>query len=107
MRTESDAKNLCEIDAKHTSFLRKNKKSMYMEPHHLIPLSMTRYFNVNLDREKNIFSLCSNYHNQIHYGTKEDVRRLISKLFYSRQDKICAILGRTIELEELLRLYGV
>ena len=102
-----NAKNLCEIDAKHPSFLRKNKKNMYMEPHHLIPLSMTCYFNVNLDREENIFSLCSNCHNQIHYGTKEDVRRLISKLFYSRQDKICAILGRTIELEELLRLYGV
>ena len=78
---------------------------MYMEPHHLIPMSLTDYFNVDLDREQNIFSLCSNCHNRIHYGTKEDVKILITKLFSSREDDICSILGKKITIDELCRIY--
>lgn len=99
------AENLCEIDPTHKSFLRRDGVSLYMEPHHLIPMSLTDFFGVNLDRTQNIFSLCSHCHNQIHYGTKEDVRRLVSKLFLVRKNEICSILGRTIELEDLYRIY--
>lgn len=101
------AKYLCEVDPTHPSFLRRNGKNLYMEPHHLIPMSLTDFFGVDLDREQNIFSLCSNCHNQIHYGAKEDVQRLVTKLFLSREHEICAILGRTISLEELYRIYKV
>ena len=106
-RAFARAGHCCEVDKTHTSFLRKNGSHLYMEPHHLIPMSMTDYFNVSLDREQNIFCLCSNCHNQIHYGTKEDVRRLISKLFTSREKEICAILGRKITLDEIYRIYKV
>ena len=78
-----------------------------MEPHHLIPMAKTDHFGVSLDREQNIFSLCSNCHNQIHYGKKEDVQRLISKLFLSREQEICSILGRKITLEEIYQFYNV
>ena len=101
------ANHLCEINRDHASFLRRNGHVLYMEPHHLIPISFTDYFGVNLDREPNIFSLCSNCHNQIHYGTKEDVRKLITKLFLSRAREICLILGREISVEEIYRIYGV
>ena len=101
------AGHLCEADPEHRSFLRRNGRVLYMEPHHLIPLSFTDYFGVNLDREQNIFSLCSNCHNQIHYGTKEDVRELAAKLFLSRQKEICSILGREISLDEIYGIYGV
>ncbi len=101
------AGHLCEIDITHKSFLRRNGNVLYMEPHHLIPMSFTDYFGVNLDREQNIFSLCSNCHNQIHYGKKEDVRQLISKLFLSREYEICSILGKDISVNELFQLYGV
>lgn len=60
------ANHLCEVNPSHISFLRRNGHVLYMEPHHLIPISFTDYFGVNLDREQNIFSLCSNCHNQIH-----------------------------------------
>lgn len=50
-------------------------------------------------------SLCSHCHNQIHYGMKEDVRRLVSKLFLSRENEICSILGRKISLDDLYRIY--
>ncbi len=106
-RALARAGHRCEIDATHTSFLRRNASHLYMEPHHLIPMSMTDYFGVSLDREQNIFSLCSNCHNQIHYGTKEDVQMLISKLFLSREQEICSILGRNITLEEIYRIYKV
>lgn len=96
---------LCEVDPTHKSFLRRNGITLYTEPHHLIPMAFTDYFGVSLDREQNIFSLCSNCHNQIHYGTKEDVRLLVSKLFLSRENNICSILGRTISLEELYWIY--
>lgn len=101
------ANHLCEVNASHVSFLRRNGRVLYMEPHHLIPISFTDYFGVNLDREQNIFSLCSNCHNQIHYGKKEDVRKLIAKLFFSRAQEICSILGREISMEDIYRIYGV
>ena len=106
-RALARAGHRCEVDVTHASFLRRNATYLYMEPHHLIPMSMTDYFGVSLDREQNIFSLCSNCHNQIHYGTKEDVQRLISKLFLSREQEICSILGRSITLEEIYRIYKV
>lgn len=78
-----------------------------MEPHHLIPLSQTDAFEVSLDREQNIVSLCSNCHNQIHYGRKEDVRALLSQLFQARKEPLAAILGQAITLEDLFRIYHV
>ena len=101
------AKHLCEVNPAHISFLRKNGHVLYMEPHHLIPISFTDYFGVNLDREQNIFSLCSNCHNQIHYGRKEDIRKLIEKLFLSRGRELCLILGREIRVEDICRIYNV
>ena len=101
------ANHLCAVNPSHVSFLRKNGHVLYMEPHHLIPLSFTDYFGVNLDREQNIFSLCSNCHNQIHYGKEEDVRELIAKLFLSRAQEICSILGREIGIECIYQIYGV
>ncbi len=106
-RALARAGHRCEIDTSHTSFLRKNSSHLYMEPHHLIPMAKTDHFGVSLDREQNIFSLCSNCHNQIHYGKKEDVQRLISKLFLSREQEICSILGRKITLEEIYQFYNV
>ena len=106
-RALSRANHLCEANPSHVSFLRRNGHVLYMEPHHLIPISFTDYFGVNLDREQNIFSLCSNCHNQIHYGKKEDVRKLIAKLFFSRAQEICSILGREISIEDIYRIYGV
>ena len=40
-------------------------------------------------------------------GKKEDVRELIAKLFFSRAQEICSILGREINVEDIYRIYGV
>ena len=97
----------CEADPDHSTFLRRDGISRYMEPHHLIPMSLTDYFGVDLDREQNIFCLCSNCHNQIHYGEKGEVRKLVAKLFRSREREICVILGRNISVEELYQIYAL
>lgn len=97
----------CEVDGTHPSFRRRNADHLYMEPHHLIPMAKTEHFGVSLDREQNIFSLCSNCHNQIHYGTREDVWRIISLLFRKREREIGSILGRDITLEEIYQIYHV
>ena len=78
-----------------------------MEPHHLVPMSMSEHFDASLDREQNIFCLCSNCHNRIHYGTKEDVREMIKKLFDSRSKEICLVLDKEVTVEEIYKMYNI
>lgn len=106
-RALARAGHRCEIDPAHPTFLKRDRSSHYTEPHHLIPLAKTDDFDVSLDREQNIVSLCSHCHNQIHYGTKEDVRRMITFLFERRSREIFSMLGRTMGLEEMHAMYGV
>ena len=92
----------CEIDPNHETFIRRNSDKPYTEPHHLVPLAYQDQLGVNLDREENIVSLCSNCHNRIHYG--KDAEVLVEKLYRERCDLLISI-GVELPLEELLRLY--
>ena len=49
----------------------------YTEQHHLIPMAYSDKFEVSLDVEVSIVSLCSTCHNHIHYGVFDTGR-----LFY-------------------------
>lgn len=60
-------------------------------------------YDVSLDEEENIISLCSNCHNQIHYGKDADI--LIKKLYDERKWFLKNV-GINIDLEHLLRMYG-
>lgn len=92
----------CEIDSSHPSFIRKTNGTNYTEPHHLIPMSQQDKFCVSLDVEENVVSLCSNCHNQIHYG--KGFEELVSELFNQRKEHLKKV-GIDIELEELLKMY--
>lgn len=59
-------------------------------------------YNVSLDVENNIVSLCSNCHNHLHYGTKIDP--LLKTLFEKRKE-ILLKAGISISYEELKNLY--
>lgn len=97
------ANHMCEIDNSHFSFIRKNDGLKYTEPHHLIPMSMQeKFYPINIDIPENIVSLCSNCHNEIHYG--KNANRLIEKLYEMRKDALAAK-GITITLKELLSIY--
>lgn len=94
----------CEIDIKHMCFLRKDGITPYTEAHHLIPLAFQYKFKNSLDIEENIVSLCSNCHNEIHYGF--DAKKLINKLFEERKD-ILKAKGINITIDELYEYYGL
>lgn len=93
----------CEVDDKHISFIRIHPEVVYMEPHHLVPMAYQDLFDVSLDREQNIISLCSNCHNEIHYGKN---RKDIVERMYEQRKYLLAEAGINITLEELLHMYS-
>lgn len=58
----------CEINPEHETFIKSSDSKPYVEPHHIIPLSEQKNFNLNLDNVENIISLCPNCHRQVHLG---------------------------------------
>lgn len=96
------AKYKCECDNTHVIFLRKNSNLNYTEPHHLVPLTYYGNFEVSLDVEENIVSLCCNCHKQIHLG--QDFEVMLEKLYNERKDLLKKA-GIDLSLDELIKLY--
>lgn len=94
----------CEIDNNHPGFIRKRSDKNYTEPHHLVPMSYSDKFDVSLDVEENIISMCSNCHNQIHYG--RDAKGLIEKIYRERKSALISV-GIVVSLEQLLSMYKI
>ena len=67
-------------------------------------MSYSDMFEVSLDVEENIVSLCSNCHNQLHYG--EGAELLLKKL-YNEREKELENVGIHIGFSELLKMYGI
>lgn len=93
----------CEICTIHPTFIRKSNGKPYTEPHHLVPMSAQKDFNVSLDVENNIVSLCSNCHNQIHYGSNID--SILKPLFEQRKG-ILKLVGIEISYDLLKKYYN-
>ena len=97
------ANYLCEYNPKHETFLRKSVNVNYTESHHLVPMAFQDCFpNATLDTESNIVSLCSNCHNQVHYGQGAEL--IITELYNQRKD-VLEKEGIVITLEQLLSMY--
>jgi len=92
----------CEINSEHPTFLRRKDNVPYTESHHLIPMSAQSDFEYSLDVEENIVSLCSNCHNEIHYGN--NAKELICKLYNDRKH-LLSKKNIFISLEQLLSYY--
>lgn len=93
----------CEICSEHKTFIRKRIDINYTEPHHLIPMANQPDFDVSIDVEENIVSLCSNCHNEIHYGRNAD--NLVKKLYKQRKE-LLKNKKINIDLAKLLSYYG-
>ena len=93
----------CEFDQSHVSFISRRTNKRYMETHHLIPLEYWKSFKNSLDVEANIVCLCSNCHNEIHYG--KDAEKLIEALFKKRISEL-KLAGIGIEITVLKNLYN-
>jgi 5-methylcytosine-specific restriction endonuclease McrA len=92
----------CEFESKHKSFLSRKTNKPYMETHHLIPLEYWDSFDNSLDVEANITCLCSNCHNEIHYG--KEAHRIIETLYKKRSEELYDA-GIYVSLEQLLAMY--
>ena len=92
----------CEVCEAHETFVRKSTGLPYTEPHHLVPMKAQRQFNVSLDVENNIVSLCSTCHNKLHYGA--DIEGMLCELYRKRQDMLLHA-GIKISFMELKDLY--
>lgn len=95
----------CEVDPSHTTFKRRrNPEVNYTESHHLILMGKQELFEYTLDTEENIVSICSNCHNCIHYGNEAgDIIRIL----YSKRKDLLKSAGIDIELDALLKMYGI
>ena len=103
MNALAHARFVCEIDNEHPTFIRKNSEKTYTEPHHLIPMAFQEQFDVSLDVEENIVSLCSNCHNNIHYGRDADT---LIRILYSERKAVLEKAGIVISISDLLAMYG-
>lgn len=103
MNAMAHADYLCEIDKEHPTFVRKYIDLNYTEPHHLIPMAYSDLFDVSLDVEENIVSLCSNCHNFLHYGRDYEV--ILKRLYGERIEDLTKV-GLYITFEELLEMYA-
>lgn len=94
---------VCEINNEHPTFIRKNSDETYTEPHHLIPMAFQNQFDVSLDVEENIVSLCSNCHNEMHYGRDADT---LIRILYSERKAVLEKAGIVISMRDMLAMYG-
>lgn len=93
----------CECDDKHITFIRKTNNLPYTEGHHIVPLKYQDRFDVNLDVEANIVSLCSNCHNNLHYG--KDYEKTLRLIFTEERKNRLKKCGIIISFEDLLEMY--
>lgn len=99
-----NAKYQCEVDNKHKSFKSKKTNEMYVEAHHLIPVSYHAKFSKSLDIEVNIVSLCPICHNLLHKGKFSD-KKMILVDFYNKRKALLEKKGINISLDNFKNIY--
>lgn len=78
----------CEIDARHKTFVTRRNDQLYLEGHHLIPISYQNKFERSLDVYANIIGLCPNCHRQLHFGKKSEVKDILKGLYDLRAERL-------------------
>ena len=80
-------KRKCEVDADHRTFVTSRNNELYLEGHHLIPLSRQKEFDKSLDVYANIIGLCPNCHRQLHFGRQSEVREILKPIYDQRVER--------------------
>lgn len=104
------AKYLCEYDKSHITFTSAFIEKLFMEAHHLIPMTKQKIiwdkYNVNIDCVENIVSLCPNCHRTIHLAKKSEREHMIKKLYEYRKKEFKKI-KLHIKIEDILMFYKI
>lgn len=77
----------CEINSEHDSFISEKYHKMYVEGHHIIPISMQSEFDKSIDVYANLMALCPICHRQLHYGLPSDKKRILTNIYEQRADR--------------------
>ena len=96
-------KYICEIDARHKTFVTRRNDQLYLEGHHLIPISHQDEFEWSLDVYANIIGLCPNCHRQLHFGKKSEVEDILKGLYDMRAERLVKS-GIEVSKDEFLAL---
>ena len=78
----------CEIDQGHATFISQSLRRQYVEGHHLIPLEVQKEIDTSLDVYANIIALCPTCHRFLHFGLKDEKKKVLEHLFEARQDRL-------------------
>ena len=106
-----NSKYKCAVCADHETFPTKNGVP-YMEGHHLIPCTPSnakRFWEknkANIDCIENIVCICPTCHRRIHFGSEEEKRKVIEKLYALKKTELEKA-GIEIGIEDLVKLYQI
>lgn len=93
----------CEFDPDHRLFTGRVTRQPFLEPHHLVPVSLQARYPRPLDHLDNIFALCPHCHRAVHHAETSLVTEIITTLAI-RRGHVCQRLG--ISPDDILRLYN-
>lgn len=96
----------CEYDPETSLFTSRVTGRFYVEAHHFIPLSASRFVSGKLDIKENIVSLCPHWHRAIHHADNETARGIIEQLANTpiRRE---LLIRKKIKTSDLFEYYGL
>lgn len=74
----------CEAEPTIPLFTARSTGKPYLEPHHLIPVSLSAAFPKSLDHLDNIYALSPHHHRRVHFGKAEECVEVIERLLHRR-----------------------
>jgi 5-methylcytosine-specific restriction protein A len=76
----------CEVEPTIPLFTARSNGMPYLEPHHLIPVSLSGKFSKSLDHLDNLYALSPHHHRRIHFGKIDDCVDVIERLLHRRNN---------------------
>lgn len=69
------------------TFLKKDGKTPYLEPHHILPLNAQKFCEKNLDASLNIMPLCATCHRKIHNAEESEQDRILEEIAFKFEER--------------------
>ena len=76
----------CEAEPGIPLFTARSSGKPYLEPHHLIPVSLGAAFSKSLDHLDNLYALSPHHHRRIHFGKVDECVDVIDRLLHRRSN---------------------
>jgi 5-methylcytosine-specific restriction endonuclease McrA len=96
----------CEAACGVPAFRGRAGGSPYLEAHHLVPLARQGSYGSRLDVPANVVALCPRCHSLLHHASKDDVRKVLARLYNARRQRLKAT-GIRVSRSDLVAAYDV